>query len=205
MAWLLLSRGLRWCVISILMLSGPGMVLGGCWVMMAFLGFKWGMRSLRVCLKCWHSSAVGASCFYHSVLPLVLQASKIMEEKKRRVVLLSGEVWLLLFACLFAFFLSFDCFVFSLFQTAGSVSFIRLIDDGQCGYMENRTCLNSWILLCLLILMRLDEIDGIAVSNTASAVIMHFFWLGQKSLAWNPCGTQPANLKLGKGLATVLV
>lgn len=45
--------------------------------------------------------------------------------------------------CLFSFFPSFNCFVFTLFQTAGSVSFIRLIDDGQCGYMENRTCLNS--------------------------------------------------------------
>lgn len=104
-------------------------------------------------------------------------------------MLLSGEVGLLLLACLFVFFLSFDCFVFSLFQTAGSVSFIRLIDDGQCGYMEKRTCLNSWILLHLLIVMRRDEIDGIAVSNIASAIIMHFFWLGhffwrgQKSLA----------------------
>lgn len=58
----------------------------------------------------------------------------------------TGEVWLLLCACLFVFFLSFDCFVFSLFQTAGSVSFIRLIDDGQCGYMENRTCLDSSLL-----------------------------------------------------------
>lgn len=182
MAWLLLPRGLRWCVISILMLSGPGTVLGGCWLMMAFLGFRQGMRNLGVCLKCWCSSAVGASCFYHSVLLLVLQASKIMQEEKRRAVLLSGEVGLLLLACLFVFFLSFDCFVFSLFQTAGSVSFIRLIDDGQCGYMENRTCLNSWILLHLLILMRRDEIDGIAVSNIASAIIMHF-WLGQKSLA----------------------
>lgn len=76
------------------------------------------------------------------------------KKKKRRVVLLSGEVWLLLFHCLFVFLLSFDCFVFSLFQTAGSASFIRLIDDGQCGYMENRICLNSRILLRLLILMR---------------------------------------------------
>lgn len=46
---------------------------------------------------------------------------------------------------------------------------------------------------------------GIAVSNTASAIMMHFFWLGQKSLALNPRGTQPANLKPGKGLAMVLV
>lgn len=97
-------------------------------------------------------------------------------------MLLSGEVWLLLFDCLLVFFLSFDCFVFSLFQTAGSASFIRLIDDGQCGYMENRICLNRKILLCLLILMRQDERDGTVVSNAASPVIMHFFWLGQKSL-----------------------
>lgn len=141
-------------VISILMLSGLGTVLGGCWVMMAFLGSRQGLRNLGVCLKCWRSSAAGANCFYPSVLPSVLQASKIMQEekkkKKRRVVLLSGEVGLLFFACLFVFFLSFDCFVFSLFQTAGSVSFSRLIDDGQHGYMENKTCLTSWILLCLL-------------------------------------------------------
>uniref|UniRef100_A0A8C4TUZ5 Uncharacterized protein n=1 Tax=Falco tinnunculus TaxID=100819 RepID=A0A8C4TUZ5_FALTI len=77
-----------------------------------------------------------------------------MQEQKRGVVLLSGEVGFLLSACLFVFFLSFDCFVFSLLHTAGSVSFIRLIDDRQCGYTENRTCLNSWILPRLLILMR---------------------------------------------------
>lgn len=158
MAWLLLAKGLCWCVTSTFTLAGPGTVLGGCWVMKAFLGFRQGMRNPGVCLKCCHSSAVGASCFYHSVLLLMLQASKIMQEKKkRRVVLLSGEVWLLLFHCLFVFLLSFDCFVFSLFQTAGSASFIRLIDDGQCGYMENRICLNSRILLRLLILMRRDE------------------------------------------------
>lgn len=183
MAWLLLAKGLCWCVTSTFMLAGPGTVLGGRWVMKAFLGFRQGMRNPGVCLKCCHSSAVGASCFYHSVLLLMLQASKIMQEKKKkRVVLLSGEVWLLLFDCLFVFLLSFDCFVFSLFQTAGSASFIRLIDDGQCGYMENRICLNSRILLRLLILMRRDERDGTVVSSAASAVIMHFFWLGQKSL-----------------------
>lgn len=46
--------------------------------MVALLGFRQGMRNLGVCLKCWCSSAVGASCFYHSVLLLVLQASKLM-------------------------------------------------------------------------------------------------------------------------------
>lgn len=51
------------------------------------------------------------------------------------------------------------------------------------GYMENRTCVNSWILLPLLILMRRDEIDGTVVSNTASVIITLFVWLGQKSLA----------------------
>lgn len=124
------------------------------------------------------------------------------KKKKRRIVLLSGEVWLLLFDCfcLFVFFLSFDCFVFSLFQTAGSASFIRLIDDGQCGYMENRICLNSRILLRLLILMRQDEKDGTVVSNTASAVIMHLFWLGQKSLVWNPCETD-SECKVGERLS----
>jgi len=139
MAWLLLPQGLRWCVISILMLSGPGTVLGGCWVMTVFPGFRQGMRNPGVCLKCCHSSAVGSSCSYRSVLPLVLQTSKVMQaKKKRRVVLLPGQVGLLLFACLFVFFLSFDCFVFSLFQTAASASFISLIDDGQCSYMEKK-------------------------------------------------------------------
>lgn len=118
-------------------------------------------------------------------------------------MLLPGEVWLLLFDCLFVFFLSFDCFGFSLFQTAGSASFIRLIDDGQCGYMENRICLNSRVLLRLLILMRQDERDGTVVSNTARAVIMHFFWLGQESLAWNPCETA-REFKTGERLSHAL-
>lgn len=52
--------------------------------MKAFLGFRQGMRNPGVCLKCCHSSAVGASCFYHSVLLLMLQASKIMQEKKKK-------------------------------------------------------------------------------------------------------------------------
>lgn len=83
MAWLLVPRGLCWCVTSISMLAGPGAVLGGYWVMIAFLGFRQGIRNPGVCLKCCHSFAVGASCFYHSVCPLMLQAPKIMQGKKK--------------------------------------------------------------------------------------------------------------------------
>lgn len=82
--------------------------------MMPFLGFRQGMGNLGVCLKCWYSSVVGPSGFCYLVLPSMLQASKIrLEKKKRRVMLLSGEVELLLLACLFVFFLVFDCSIFS--------------------------------------------------------------------------------------------
>lgn len=110
--------------------------------------------------------------------------------------------------CSFVCFLSFLWLLcFHSFQTAGSVSFIRLIDDGQHGFMENITCLNSWILLRSLILMRQNEIHGIAVSNTASPVI-GFFRLGPThcaSVSWNPRGTQPVDLKLGRSSAALSV
>lgn len=113
------------------------------------------------------------------------------------VVLLSGEVWLLLFHCLFVFLLSFDCFVFSLFQTAGSASFIRLIDDGQCGYMENRICLNSRILLAYF-----NEMREMGLWSAVLPVLLSCISSGLGRKAWCEIPVKkPGNLKLGKGSA----
>lgn len=72
-AWLLLPRGLHWCLMSVLMpwfRYGPRRVLG----YDRFPRFQAGNEKSWVFLKCWHSSAVGASCFYPSVV--VAEASK---------------------------------------------------------------------------------------------------------------------------------
>jgi len=141
-AWLGCSHHGAAGVGSILVVFGSGTVLGGHCVMVTFLWFRQGVRNLEVCLKCW--SAAWASCFYHSVMTEVLLTSKMMQGKKKKGFAVDWEVGIPLSDWLFVYFLfPFNCFVFSLFQAADSVSFIRLIDDGWCAFMKNRTCLNN--------------------------------------------------------------
>lgn len=102
-AWLGCSHHGAAGVGSILVVFGSGTVLGGHCVMVTFLWFRQGVRNLEVCLKCW--SAAWASCFYHSVMTEVLLTSKMMQGKKKRVLLLTGKLGShCLIDCLFIFF-----------------------------------------------------------------------------------------------------
>lgn len=93
--------------------------------MMAFLELRQGRRNLGVYPKFCHSSAVAASCF--AFLTQCCRPPKsCKEKKKRRVVLLSVEVGLLLLACLlvclFSFFPLIALFLVSSRQLALSLS-----------------------------------------------------------------------------------
>lgn len=158
------------------------------------------LRGLSEMLAAW------ASCFYHSVLPSVLLASKIMQEtnkqtKGRAVVWGSWDAIVCLFVYLFIIFFPFDCFVFSLFQTAGSVPFIRLIDDGWCGITENRTWLNSWMLPCLFTVLMSRE--GMTVSSSASVGVVLFLGSGLHTRpVHHPYGTPGERISQGFGLGS---
>lgn len=99
------------------------------------------------------------------------------------------------------FFFPFDCFVFSLFQTAGSVPFIRLIDDGWCGVTENRTWLNSWILPCLFTVLMSRE--GMTVSSSASVGAVLFLGSGLHTRPTHrPYGTPGERISQDFGLGS---
>lgn len=126
------------------------------------------------------------------------------QKKGYAVVWGSWDPIVCLFVCLFIFFfffLPFDCFVFSLFQAAGSVPFIRLIDDGRCVFTENRTCLNSWILPRLFTVMMNQ--DGMTVSSSASAGVVLFLGSGLHTRpVHHPHGTPGEGISQDFGLGS---